>query len=133
MTTPQDAIRARRRLTNRFIAAHQADRLRPFFDPAANLTGGEGGLIVGAAGIVAAFQAQFADPDFIAYVRTPGEITLDHEGMRAAEAGTWTGTWRQGAGRLALGGTYLAVWKKVVGQWVIEQELYVTLERTETA
>mgnify|MGYP000653253489 CR=1 FL=1 len=24
-------------------------------------------------------------------------------------------------------GDYLAVWKKVIGQWVIEQELYVTL------
>jgi hypothetical protein len=134
MTTPQDAIRARRRLTNKFIAAHQADRLRPFFDSAANLIGGEGGLVTGAGAIVAAFAAQFADPDFIAYVRTPGEITLDHEGLRAAEAGTWVGTWRnggrEGSGRLTLSGDYLAVWKKVTGQWVIEQELYVTLSRS---
>ena len=28
-----------------------------------------------------------------------------------------------------LGGDYLAVWRKVTGQWVIEQELYVTLTR----
>ena len=33
MTTPQDAIRARRKLTNKIIAAHDAKRLAPFFDP----------------------------------------------------------------------------------------------------
>ncbi len=26
-----------------------------------------------------------------------------------------------------MSGTYLAVWRKVTGQWVIESELYVTL------
>ena len=31
MTAPEDAIRARRKLTNRLIAAHDAPRLRPFF------------------------------------------------------------------------------------------------------
>ena len=31
MTTPEDAVRARRRLTNKLIAAHEAVRLKPFF------------------------------------------------------------------------------------------------------
>ncbi|MBX3481131.1 MAG: DUF4440 domain-containing protein [Caulobacter sp.] len=125
MTTPQDAIRARRRMTNKFIAAHQAARLRPFMTPDAHLTGGEGGLLIGAEAIIAAFEAQFADPDFITYERRSGEITLDQEGLRAAERGAWTGRWRD----QTLGGDYLAVWRKVTGQWVIEQELYVTLTR----
>ena len=43
MTAPQDAIRARRKLTNRLIAAHDARRLAPFFDPQATLISGEGG------------------------------------------------------------------------------------------
>ncbi|MBI1405352.1 MAG: DUF4440 domain-containing protein [Caulobacter sp.] len=125
MIAPQDAIRARRRLTNRFIAAKQADRLRPFFAPDAHLTGGEGGLLIGAGAIIEAFAAQFADPDFIAYDRTPGEITVDDAGQRAAEAGRWVGRWKD----QTLGGDYLAVWRKVTGQWVLEQELYVTLTR----
>jgi hypothetical protein len=29
-----------------------------------------------------------------------------------------------------LSGTYLAVWKKQTGQWVLESELYVTLADT---
>ena len=52
MPSTQDAIRARRRLTNKFIAAHEAQRLAPFFEADANLIGGEGGLISGPAFVI---------------------------------------------------------------------------------
>jgi hypothetical protein len=119
LTTAQDAITARRRLTNRFIAERQADRLRPFFLPDARLITGDGGLILGAGGIVSAFAAQFADPHFTPYVRTPQRVDVDARGERAAEHGHWTGS--------GMSGSYLAVWRKITGQWVIESELYVTL------
>jgi hypothetical protein len=51
-------------------------------------------------------------------------VTLDAAGQRAAEHGRWTGTW---VGQAAICGDYLAVWTKVIGQWVISHELYVTL------
>ena len=124
MTTTEDAIRARRRLTNRLIAAHDAQRLRPFLDPTINLISGDGGLICGADAVVAAFAGQFADPAFQAYVRSTEAVTLDADGGRAAEAGRWTAHW---AGAPDMSGTYLACWKKVTGQWVIESELYITL------
>jgi hypothetical protein len=124
MTTPEDAIRARRRLTNRLIAAHDAARLRPFLDPAINLISGDGGLLCGADAVVAAFAGQFRDPAFQTYVRDPQTVVLDDDGARAAEAGRWTAHW---AGAPEMSGTYLACWKKVVGQWVIESELYITL------
>lgn len=123
MTTPQDAIRARRKLTNKIIAAHDAGRLAPFFDSQVNLISGEGGLLMGAQAVLAAFQAQFADPSFITYVRTTESVTLDAEGARAAETGTWVATWKDATSS----GPYLAVWKKSVGQWVIESETFVTL------
>ena len=84
-------------------------------------------MIAGARGIVEAFAAQFADPAFITYERTPLEITPDMEDARAAERGTWVGRWKD----QTLGGDYLAVWRKMTGQWVIEQELYVTLTRAD--
>ncbi len=123
MTTPQDAIRARRKLTNKIIAAHDAGRLAPFFDSQVNLISGEGGLLMGAQAVLAAFQAQFADPSFVAYARTTESVTLDAEGARAAETGTWVATWKDATSS----GPYLAVWKKSVGQWVIESETFVTL------
>ncbi|MBS0331584.1 MAG: nuclear transport factor 2 family protein [Proteobacteria bacterium] len=119
MTAPEDAIRARRRLTNRFIADKQAPRLRPFFMPDARLIPGGGGLILGADAIVAAFGEQMRQPGFEAYVRTPDAVEVDASGDVAAETGRWTGNGQSGA--------YLAAWRKVGGQWVIESELFVTL------
>lgn len=124
-TAPDDAILARRRLTNKLIVAHEAARLRPFLDPKVDLIAGDGGLIVGAEAVVRAFEAQFQDPGFITYVRTPETVTVAEDGERAAEAGHWVAARRDA--HSGPSGRYLAVWKKVVGQWVIESELYVTL------
>jgi ketosteroid isomerase-like protein len=123
LTTPEDAIRARRRLTNKIIAAHEAARLKPFFAPDVRLIAGDGTLILGADEVVKAFAAQFADPDFVTYVRTPETVELDAAGERAAERGRWQADWK-GAG---MAGAYLAVWRRSLGQWIIESELYVTL------
>jgi ketosteroid isomerase-like protein len=124
MTAPEDAIRARRRLTNKLIAAHDAARLRPFFAADANVIVGDGSLILGAEAVIQAFAGQFADPAFIAYERTTERVALDADGARAAEHGRWIGTWKDSP---PMSGDYLAVWRKVTGQWLIESELYVTL------
>ena len=119
MTTPEDAIRARRKLTNRLIAAHDALRMRPFFATDVKLIVGDGGMILGVDAVIEAFAGQFRDPAFQTYVRHTETVALDSVGGRAAETGRWTGG--------GMAGTYLAVWRKVTGQWQIESELYVTL------
>lgn len=124
MTAPADAIRARRKLTSKLIAAHDAGRLKPFFDPAMTLITGDGTVLSGAPAVLEAFAAQFTDPSFVTYERITASVDLDQDEARAAEAGRWIATWR---GAPTLTGTYLAVWRKVTGQWVIESELYVTL------
>jgi len=124
MTTPQDAIAARRKLTNKLIAAKDAARLRPFFDPRVTLIAGDGSLLLGVEDVLAAFASQFADKGFGAYIRTTEDIALNAEGTRAAERGRWLGQWKDAPEQ---SGTYLATWKKVTGQWVIENELFVTL------
>ncbi len=123
MISPEDAIAARRRLTNKFIAAHEAARLRPFFAPDAKVIAGEGSLLVGVDEIVKAFEGQFADPDFVTYVRTPERIERAAAGERAAEQGRWAAEWKSGR----MSGAYLAVWRQATGQWVIESETFVTL------
>lgn len=128
MTSPADAVRARRKLTNKLIAARDAARLRPFLHPEIKLITGDGSLVLGAQAVVDAFAGQFADPSFVHYVRTTAEVTLDRTGDRAAESGRWDALWRASDGDQTMAGTYLATWRKVTGQWVIENELYVTLE-----
>lgn len=128
MTSPADAVRARRKLTNRLIAAHDAQRLKPFLHPDVKLITGDGTLILGAAAVVEAFAGQFADPSFVHYVRTTDTVELDEAGERAAESGRWTALWRAADGDRTMGGAYLATWRKATGQWLIENELFVTLE-----
>lgn len=118
------AIRARRKLTNRIIADHQAARLRPFFAKDAAVTVGGGGVLLGAEAVIVAFASQFREPGFIAYERTPQSVEVAADGARAAEAGGWVGCWM---GRAPMSGRYLAAWRRAGGLWVIEQELYVTL------
>ena len=125
MTAPQDAILARRRLTNKLIAAREAARLRPFFAPGVTVIVGDGGLITGVEAVIAAFAAQFADLDFQAFVRTSEAVELDAAGARAAERGTWVAVSRSQGEHIA--GWYLAAWTKVRGQWLIESETFVTL------
>lgn len=123
MPAPEDAIRARRKLTNKLIATHEAARLRPFFTPDVKLIVGDGSLILGVDSVIEAFAGQFTDPGFVTYVRETDTVRLDADDQRAAETGAWTGRWKD----QEMSGTYLATWRKVTGQWLIENELYVTL------
>ncbi|MDB5439561.1 MAG: hypothetical protein JWM33_1988 [Caulobacteraceae bacterium] len=124
MPSPEDAIRARRKLTNRLIAAHDAARLRPHMTDDMVVIVGDGALIQGADAVAAAFAAQFADPGFITYLRTTETVELAADGRRAAEAGRWVGTWKGG---VQMSGSYMAAWRESRGQWLLERELYVTL------
>ncbi|MEW5687738.1 MAG: nuclear transport factor 2 family protein [Pseudomonadota bacterium] len=123
MPTHDDAIRARRKLTNKLIAAHEAARLRPFFAADVKLIVGDGSLILGVEDVLSAFAAQFAEPGFRTYLRETEDVAVDTDGLRAAERGRWTGSWAD----RTMTGAYLATWRKVTGQWVIENELYVSL------
>jgi ketosteroid isomerase-like protein len=122
----ETAIRARRKLTNRLIAAHDAERLRAHFTDDILLIVGDGALLQGAHAVVAAFADQFADTTFIDYVRTTDTVDITHNARRAAETGQWVGRWRGG---LELTGVYMAAWRERRGQWLLERELYVTLQR----
>jgi ketosteroid isomerase-like protein len=125
MVAPETAIRAKRKLTNRLIAAHDAARLRPHLTDDMLLIVGDGGLIRGADAVVAAFAGQFADRAFIAYVRTTETVELAADGCRGAETGRWLGRWKDGA---EVSGVYMAAWREDRGQWRLERELYVTLQ-----
>lgn len=124
MTDPDAAIRAKRKLTNRLIAAKDAARLRPHLTRDVVLIAGDGDVLLGVDAVVQAFAGQFQDPAFDAYVRTTQTVEIAADGVRAAESGRWVGQWR---GRPAMSGAYLAVWRQDRGQWLLERELYVTL------
>lgn len=125
MPSADVAIRAKRKLTNRLIAAHDAPRLRPHMTDDMLLVVGDGAPIQGADAVVAAFANQFADKDFIAYVRTSESVEIADDGHRAAETGRWVGRWRGG---VEVSGVYAAAWRRSHSQWLLERELYITLK-----
>lgn len=124
MPTAEAAIRAKRKLTNRLIAAHDAARLRAHMTDDMLLIAGDGEPIWGAEAVATAFAQQFADPAFVAYVRTTEGIEIADDGHRAAETGRWVGRWKD---RAEISGVYMASWRERLGQWQLERELYTTL------
>jgi ketosteroid isomerase-like protein len=126
MPAPDAAIRAKRKLTNRLIAAHDAPRLLPHMTDDILIIVGDGELIQGANAVADAFASQFADPAFITYVRTTDTVEIAADSRRAAETGRWVGSWKHG---VEMSGVYMAAWRESRGQWLLERELYVTLRR----
>lgn len=125
MPAPDIAIRAKRKLTNRLIAAHDAPRLRPHLTKDMLLIVGDGEPIWGADAVVAAFAQQFADPDFVAYVRTTETVEIAANGHRGAETGRWIGRSKSSP---EITGVYMAAWHEHHGQWLLGRELYITLQ-----
>ena len=63
-------------------------------------------------------------PDTV-YVRSPRTIDVFTSWSVASERGEWIGRWTEPDGKLEIGGTYQAQWRKVNGRWLIQAELYV--------
>lgn len=93
VTAAEDAVRARRRLTNKITAAAKRCGF-PVLHPDVKLIADDGTLIQGSDQVVQAFAAQFQERSFVAYVRTTETVTIDQDGDRAAESGSWIGTWK---------------------------------------
>lgn len=77
----------------------------------------------------AAHLQQFADqfrtrPDVV-YRRTPDEVRVFTPWGMASERGRWTGSWTDTDGKVSIGGSYFAKWRRINGQWLVESETYV--------
>lgn len=122
-------IRALRDQSNAAIAARDLDGVMASVGARTVMVEGGGGVMTGRAAIRAAWKAQFADPSWIAYVRTPDEIRVAQAGDRAAESGDWLGRFRVGASEGRLSGRYFVHWVLNGGEWRVLAETYVTLSQ----
>jgi len=122
--TEDITIRRLREQSNAAIARHDAGAARAILHDDARIIASNGDLFDGAAAMARAFEARFADPDFVTFVRDPVSIEVD--GATAAEAGAWIGRWTHGEIR----GTYLARWRHESDGWRIVAELFIPLGRT---
>ena len=122
-----DEIRSLRRQSNAAIARHDVKGVVDLLDVEYQITTGSGALSQGRSAESEAWARVFARAADIVYVRTPASIEVSSSGGRAAETGTWTGSWSTSAGLQKVGGRYAAYWRLVDGKWRIRSELFVTL------
>jgi ketosteroid isomerase-like protein len=118
-------IRDARARSNAAIAAHDPPAIARAWMDDIHVVSSTSAQTAGKAANQERMTQQFARrPDTI-YVRTPTTIDVNAAWAVASERGEWTGGWTEPDGKMTIGGTYLAQWRKVNGQWLIQAELYV--------
>lgn len=89
------------------------------------ITTGNGTLISGKSELNAYMEQGTGDPMY--WVRTPDEIEVNGETLLAWESGTWKGYY-VGKTEVIYHGKYSAQWTKRSGTWLMQSQLFVTLE-----
>jgi hypothetical protein len=71
------------------------------------------------------FADQFRTRPDVVYERVPADVRVFEPWGMASEHGRWTGSWTDSDGKIHIGGTYFAKWRRVDGRWLVESETYV--------
>lgn len=129
MNTADDlAIRLRRAAFNAALAQKDLSAISPVLSlHTVMITGTDSAILSGRKAQLMAWKREFAAKDPTVYVRTPERIELSALEPLAMEYGQWRGCQASDNGLLAAG-TYVAKWRKANGEWVIEAEIYLTLQ-----
>lgn len=120
----EQLIRAARARSNAGIAKQDVAAIARVWMDTVHVVSSTGAQTAGRSANQQRFVEQFKSrPDTI-YVRTPTAIEIYSAWNVAAERGEWTGRWTDADGSLTIGGIYLAQWRKIDGEWLIQGELY---------
>ena len=118
-------IREARARSNAAIAAHDPAAIARLWMDDVHIVRSTGAQLAGRELNQQRLAQQFATrPDTI-YVRQPVAIDVYHPWGMASERGEWTGRWTEADGTVETAGTYMAQWRRVDGQWLIQAEIYV--------
>ena len=121
----EQAIRQARERSNAAIARHDLDGIAAAWMSDVHVVSSTSAQTAGKLANRERMAAQFKNrPDTI-YVRKPITIEVYAPWNVASERGEWTGTWTEPDGKLEIGGTYQAQWRKADGRWLIQAELFV--------
>jgi ketosteroid isomerase-like protein len=121
----EQMIREARARSNQAIAAHDVDAIARVWMDTMHVVSSTSDQAAGREANKQRFTRQFANRPDTTYVRRPATIDAYAPWAVASERGEWTGRWTEPDGMLEIGGTYLAQWRKIDGQWLIQAELYV--------
>ena len=123
--TDEQMIRDARARSNAAIAAHDLAGITRVWMNDVHIVSSTSAQGTGRTENQQRMARQFANRPDTVYVRRPATIDIMPSWSVAAERGEWTGTWTEPDGRLEISGTYLAQWRKLDGEWLIQAELFV--------
>ncbi|ARS29299.1 nuclear transport factor 2 family protein [Sphingomonas sp. KC8] len=125
--SPDLAIRLCRASFNRALAEADLDAIAPLLAPNAILiTGTDSAILSGRKAQLLAWKREFAAADRTIYTRTADAVQVSSVEPIALEQGRWQGI-ATTTGLPLASGTYVAKWRRIGADWVIEAEIYLTL------
>lgn len=118
-------IRQRRASSNAAIARHDTTGIGAILSSDVVVVTSNSVQAIGRGTNLQRFADQFRTRPDVVYERTPDDVRVFTPWGMASERGHWTGSWTDTDGRIAIGGTYFAKWRRVNGAWLVESETYV--------
>jgi ketosteroid isomerase-like protein len=118
-------ILEQRQASNQALRAFDEELNASFSTEDALITTGAGTLISGKKELIKYIQESTGPRMY--WIRTPDEVLVNPKTMLAWETGTWKG-YVEGSEESVVGGKYSAQWSKASGTWLIQSQLFVTLE-----
>ena len=126
MESPDLAIRLRRSAFNRVIADADLAVIGQFLTINAVLVAGtDSALLSGRKAQLLTWKREFASADRTIYTRLPERVEISTIAPIALEHGKWHGITVSGIDLAS--GSYVAKWRQVGANWMIEAEIYLTL------
>lgn len=113
-------IRDARAASNAAIASHDAEGVAKYWMKDIVVISGEGGQYPGRNLLLKTFKKMFSSSPAV-FERLPAEISIAESGILAWETGSWHYLNED------LRGNYSAMWRKFNGKWLIQSELFVSL------
>ena len=68
-------------------------------------------------------------PDLV-WTYEPQEIRINRDWSFASESGTWRETWGESDGLTDLRGSYMALWRRAEGRWLLDAQVFIPLACT---
>jgi len=125
-TSPDEgAIRQLRASSNAAIARHDTGGIGAAMADHIIVVTSRSSQSIGRAANMTSFAEQFRTRRDVVYERTPDEVRIFAPWGMASERGRWTGSWTDVDGKIRIGGSYFAKWRRMNNRWLIESETYV--------